>query len=963
MAYELVYTSAPQGINRGSSGFCVVACTNGLGPRLIVTLEGLSAYKPLYPHYAPNAWDNPVSFSHYLYNAGGEQQHILSRVCFNGVDYTQRSNKLASHLVLSKQETETAKGGPTSILLHQELFKDASWEIKAETYTTQKKIPATSPRSGVCTTWKTVMGDAGWAGLLAQTFIQTPKRNIYLAYLPEQNKHILQLLHEAASLLPEELRWQLTFSTYFVNLPAGMDCTWRCCPVDSDALRIARRSPGNLIIDISKPQSLNQDSELISAARTGIHRQQPVSTLVKENSSKPKTDEKAPQTISLSEKKAAVLQPPRENTQKPVENNEPVQQESSRGIWKVALIASCIIILLITAAGGGFYFVSLEKGNQLFTEKSAVLAELLERFNYASDEFRDIENTALKTSEKADEQIRRIQELQKRISNIKEDLSTLEAHQTLFEQHIPDPTLISSFKTPRDLLEDCNNLNQNLKERLKRLKERKAKLVKKEENDRKKQKELASEKKSAPAKTQPNNQEEKQQPQNKTKTAAQETPKNLKPDDPRYVWMKTSEEKTEFEILVGSTPKEKISVMFYAENGPQKISFEEKIHDNVVYIDDNAKKYCIEVSYDSEKGKLSFSNKPAEGKCRNMLTGRPLILVQLGKTEYPLFFCLEISKIKAPEKDKGKITLLEKEVCRVELPESILFPNDYYKIQRDSYKKVDAPKPELKLQNEKKESFSYDKKKGYVNIPNKQREDAQQKLNEAEGQKATFVAQEENICKEWDNRIKDLENLDLDPNEKIIRSFNGRLKELLTELLDKEALDARIKELTEAKYPFPEEKIFLDCYNEVRGEVKDLQYKIADILKSLTPEQPDAKGIVMWIKRTIEDKGIPTIRNSVSMGKNKKNLQFFKDWLKAEKALQGLHDELIKIAIKIKAEEKNKTSAKIEEQEQVIRGTQEKLKKIEEDFKEELKKLKLVLYDKEEKKIYEQQITLEKLIQ
>ena len=119
----------------------------------------------------------------------------------------------------------------------------------------------------------------------------------------------------------------------------------------------------------------------------------------------------------------------------------------------------------------------------------------------------------------------------------------------------------------------------------------------------------------------------------------------------------------------------------------------------------------------------------------------------------------------------------------------------------------------------------------------------------------------------------------------------------------------------------------------------------------------------MWIKRTIEDKGIPTIRNSVSMGKNKKNLQFFKDWLKAEKALQGLHDELIKIAIKIKAEEKNKTSAKIEEQEQVIRGTQEKLKKIEEDFKEELKKLKLVLYDKEEKKIYEQQITLEKLIQ
>ena len=58
MACELVYTSAPEGVIRGSYGFCVVACTRGMNPRLIATLEALSAYKPLYPHYAENAWDN-----------------------------------------------------------------------------------------------------------------------------------------------------------------------------------------------------------------------------------------------------------------------------------------------------------------------------------------------------------------------------------------------------------------------------------------------------------------------------------------------------------------------------------------------------------------------------------------------------------------------------------------------------------------------------------------------------------------------------------------------------------------------------------------------------------------------------------------------------------------------------------------------------------------------------------------
>lgn len=182
-------------------------------------------------------------------------------------------------------------------------------------------------------------------------------------------------------------------------------------------------------------------------------------------------------------------------------------------------------------------------------------------------------------------------------------------------------------------------------------------------------------------------------------------------------------------------------------------------------------------------------------------------------------------------------------------------------------------------------------------------------------------------------------------------------------LLGKEALDARIKELPEAQYPSSEEKIFWDCYNEVRGKVKDLQYNIADILKSLTQEQPDGERIIMWIKRTIKEQKMKTIRNSVSMKKDKKNLKLFEDWLEAEEDLQRLHDELIRIASKVKAEEENKISAEIEKQEQVIRGAQENLKKIEKDFEQELKKLKLVLYDKEEKKTYEQQITLEKLIQ
>ena len=82
MAFELIYTSAPRGIRQGSSGFCVVACTQGMGAGMIAKLETLSAYKPVFPHYYPDAWKIPVSCSHCVEGCGGESRHVLSRICF-----------------------------------------------------------------------------------------------------------------------------------------------------------------------------------------------------------------------------------------------------------------------------------------------------------------------------------------------------------------------------------------------------------------------------------------------------------------------------------------------------------------------------------------------------------------------------------------------------------------------------------------------------------------------------------------------------------------------------------------------------------------------------------------------------------------------------------------------------------------------------------------------------------------
>ena len=270
MAFELVYTSSQTGVKQGSTGFCTVACTRGIDPRLMLTLEGLSGYKPIYPHYDAKAMRNPVSCSHYIFGGGAAiYRHILSRACFNGVDYTGRSNKLVSHLALSQLEAKKAAGGPASLFLCEGLFKEADWQIKTEIFPLQKEIPSTNATASKCLAWEKACGDSGWAGVIVEKFLSR-KGIVYLVFDPESGVDMLALMNEAIALLPEEDRWRLTFSTYFSSLPAGMECAWRACVPDSEALVAARRSPLNLIIDLTRPLPPAEGGEYVRLARGEI---------------------------------------------------------------------------------------------------------------------------------------------------------------------------------------------------------------------------------------------------------------------------------------------------------------------------------------------------------------------------------------------------------------------------------------------------------------------------------------------------------------------------------------------------------------------------------------------------------------------------------------------------------------------------------------------------------------------
>ncbi len=275
MSEEIVYTSAPEGLHRGARGFCVVASTD-MPRTLAERLESLSGYRHAFPPNTPEAAQNPVNFTHAVLRIGGQNYHVLSRVADAGLDYTRRSNKLAHHLAYSRTELNTA--GPAWSMKQSGFFQTA-WSGDPHAISNGKPLPTGSAElNGPCQAWQNATGDAGWAGVLAESATAAQPQSVI--FRPGQD--VLPLVAEALSLLPPEKRWDVTFSTYFTRLPAGTTCQWRFVLDGTTEATALRRSRHSNMIDLCDTLAKAPDTPLTEAARTGQlpsrHSAEPVAT-------------------------------------------------------------------------------------------------------------------------------------------------------------------------------------------------------------------------------------------------------------------------------------------------------------------------------------------------------------------------------------------------------------------------------------------------------------------------------------------------------------------------------------------------------------------------------------------------------------------------------------------------------------------------------------------------------------
>lgn len=265
MAREIVITSVPRGVKLGRTGFQVAMQTAGLRDDLSSQLEKMAGYRHL-----PTGVPNPVCYFHRITKTFAGQMSVLGRIVDAGVDFSNRSNKLAHMVVLETADVgQVAAASPAAVMAAIEGQLASTWpgppEERQQSFSLAG-IPAS--QAARCTLWQQLMGDAGWAGVLAERAVRgQPTLVIGPDSSPASCRRMLALFQEALAIVPAAKRWSVTFDTTSLS-PEGV--LWRGTYAGSPESQAAQ--PGVLVVDLSRPQAIPSNlaaGDLVTIAREG----------------------------------------------------------------------------------------------------------------------------------------------------------------------------------------------------------------------------------------------------------------------------------------------------------------------------------------------------------------------------------------------------------------------------------------------------------------------------------------------------------------------------------------------------------------------------------------------------------------------------------------------------------------------------------------------------------------------
>ena len=260
MPLQLIFTSAPRGLVAGRSGYCTVARHRSIPDRLAQILESLGT-----PHQNPEG----ATYTFRIIEASNTNWFVLSRFVARGLDYSQRDNRLAHHLIFTTEEAAVLPP-PASIAFRwngwlTEWTKEPTWLTEDPRPLLLDNAPPLRPASE----WRKFSGTGAKAAWLVN---EVGPVTLCLTQPPE-DKILLRLLAESAVLLGQSA-WYATFTSN-ANVTGSDGFNWAVGPV-----------AGRPEINLSQTHQLAAPtSELAIQAATGNSAPIPVLTKGEKNNS------------------------------------------------------------------------------------------------------------------------------------------------------------------------------------------------------------------------------------------------------------------------------------------------------------------------------------------------------------------------------------------------------------------------------------------------------------------------------------------------------------------------------------------------------------------------------------------------------------------------------------------------------------------------------------------------------
>jgi len=199
MPLQMIFTSAPRGLVAGRSGYCTVARHRSIPDRLAQILESVGT-----PHQNPQG----ATYTFRIIEASNANWFVLSRFVARGLDYSQRDNRLAHHLIFTAEEAAVLPP-PAAIAFRwngwlTEWTKEPTWLTEDTRPLILDNAPSLRPAAG----WREFSGTGAKASWLVN---EVGPATLCLTQPPEE-KVLLRLLAESAALL-EQSAWYATFTT------------------------------------------------------------------------------------------------------------------------------------------------------------------------------------------------------------------------------------------------------------------------------------------------------------------------------------------------------------------------------------------------------------------------------------------------------------------------------------------------------------------------------------------------------------------------------------------------------------------------------------------------------------------------------------------------------------------------------------------------------------------------------